>query len=138
MPLCRLLLPALLIGAASCCAGLLAAQGPDAGVEITLKADARADGPVIRIGHVAHLAGGDAKLRDALARLDVGEFPAGVDRLVLGRDEVKFRLLVAGHDAASFRTAGSLKCIVRKSSPAVTEEAILEAAQKAVLDRIPE
>src|SRR5205085_12321849 len=103
-----------------------------------LKADARADGPVIRIGHIAHLAGGDARLRDAMARLDVGEFLGAADRLVLGRDDVKFRLLVAGQEPASFRVSGTLKCIVRKRSPGVTEEAIQAAAKKAVLDRIPE
>src|SRR5438067_5152365 len=93
------------------------ATGP---VEIALLPEARADGPVVRIGNLAQLAGGDVKVREALARLDLAEFQGARDRVVLSRDEVKFRLLVAGVDARSFRLVGAPQCQVRKTTKALS------------------
>src|SRR6266581_9050708 len=97
------------------------AAGPAGPVEILLQPEARADGPVVRIGNLAQLAGGDVNVREALARLDLAEFQGARDRVVLSREEVKFRLLVAGVHARSFRLVGAPQCQVRKTTKALSE-----------------
>jgi Chaperone for flagella basal body P-ring formation len=137
----RILFGALLVASAIAPVAVGRAQAPAAApqaVEILLQAEARADGPLVRIGNVAQLDCGDARLREAMACLDLAEFQGSNDRVVLSRDELHFRLLLAGQDPKSFRLVGAKQCLVRKCTGAVTEEAILEAARKAVLDRIPQ
>ena len=141
MPIRRILVSALVFLGIVLSAAASRAQAPALqphAVEIALPAEARADGPLVRIGNVAQLEGGDAKLREALACLELAEFRGGDDRIVLNRDTLKFRLLLAGQDPKSFRLVGAAQCVIRKCTGAVTEEAILDAARKAVLDRIPQ
>jgi flagellar basal body P-ring formation protein FlgA len=141
MPYRRIHFGALLFVGIVLSAATAQAQAPAAerhAVEISLRAEARADGPLVRLGNVAVLEGGEAKLREALARLDVAEFLGGNNRIVLSRDALQFRLLLAGHDPGAFRLVGATQCVTRKCMGAVTEAAILDAARKAVLDRIPQ
>jgi len=131
---------ALLVVCAILCSSRVLGQAPKDGirpVQIMLQVEARADGPLVRIGHVAQLDGGDANVREAIARLDLADF-LGKDAMTLNRDQVKFRLLIAGQDLRSFQVAGATQCYVRKSTTAVSEETILQAARHAILDRIPE
>jgi flagella basal body P-ring formation protein FlgA len=135
-----MLVGALLVVCAIPCPLGVQGQTPKDGmrlVQISLKVEARADGPLVRIGHVAQLDGGDANVREAIARLDLADF-LGKDAMTLNREQVKFRLLIAGHDSRSFQVVGAAQCYVRKSTTAVSEETILQAARNAILDRIPE
>lgn len=131
---------ALLVVCAALCSSRVLGQAPKDGirpVQIMLQVEARADGPLVRIGHVAQLDGGDANVREAIARLDLADF-LGKDSMTLSRDQVKFRLLIAGQDSRSFQVVGAPQCSVRRSALAVSEEAIFLAARRAVLDQIPE
>ena len=140
MPSRHIIVGALLVVCAVLCPSRGGGQTPKDGIrplQISLQVEARADGPLVRIGHVAQLDGGDANVREAIARLDLADF-LGKDSMTLSRDQLRFRLLIAGQDSRSFQVAGSPQCYIRKSVPAVSEESILQAARNAILDRIPE
>jgi hypothetical protein len=117
-------------------AALAQAPARTAPVDIILLSDVRADGPVIRLGHVAQLVGGETLVREALANLDLAEFRRTEIGLTLTRADVKFRLLVAGHDARSFRIAGAAQCRVKRSSGALTEAAVVHAARQMLQEQV--
>lgn len=133
--LARSLLAALMLGIPA----VMQAQGfaaRPAPVEIVLLPEVRADGPLIRLGHVAQLSGGDANLRAALANLDVSDFGAGAGAVTLGRAELKFRLLIAGHDARSFRLAGAVRSRVTRCTDALTEARVVEAGRQLLQQQV--
>lgn len=123
----------LAIPAAALAQGRAARPAP---VEIVLLPEVRADGPVIRLGHIAQLTGGEPNLRAALANLDLAEFRTGNDAVVLGRADVKFRLLVAGHDARFVRFTGAAHSRVQRSTGALTEAAVVHAARQLLLEQL--
>jgi hypothetical protein len=115
------------------------AQGPVSDpVVLVLQTEATVSGGVVRVGDIARIDGGSAALRDAFARLDIAEWQPAADRLVVSRNDVKFRLLIRGHDERTFVIAGPARCVVgRKSSP-LSEESARRAMQQAVAQRAPE
>lgn len=100
-------------------------------VEITLLAEARVEGPMIRIGHVARIAGGDESVRQAIAAIDLADVHRTREDLRISRDALGYRLLVAGHNPRSFRIVGEIRCIVH-----VTQAAESATDEGAVLVRV--
>jgi flagellar basal body P-ring formation protein FlgA len=107
-------------------------------VVLVLQTEASVVGKVVKIGDVARIEGGTAGLRDDMARLDIAEWQATGDRLVVSRNDVKFRLLIRGCDEKSFVIAGSPRCVVGRRASPLSEEAARKALQQAVADRAPE
>src|SRR3954470_21359645 len=71
-------------------------------VVVLLHSEANVVGKVVKVGDVARLDGGPAGLREVLSKLDIGEWQEKADRLVVSRNDVKFRLLVGGHSERAF------------------------------------
>jgi hypothetical protein len=121
-------------------AGWALAQTADP-VVLVLRAEANVSGKLVKIGDIARLEGGPGRLRDAFAQLDIAEWRASGDRLVVSRNDVKFRLLIRGYDERSFVIAGPPRCVVGRGAQGFSpfsEEAARRAMQKAVADRVPE
>ncbi len=121
MPIRRMLLVVLvaaLARAAVAPAQMAQPAQPAAPVEVTLRPVARAPGPVIRIGNLATVEGGDGRLRALIAGLDVAEFSAGREIAVVGRDALKYRLLIAGIDPRRFQLGGPVRCLVSRGAAA--------------------
>ena len=107
-------------------------------VVVVLRTEASASGKLVKIGDVARIDGGSASLRDDFAKLDVGEWVGPADRLVVSRNDVKYRLLIRGYEEKSFVIAGPPRCVVGRRSSPFSEEAARRAMQQAVADRAPE
>src|ERR1043166_487175 len=93
----------------------VAGQTPKSAVTVTLKAKAQA-GSVVRIRDVAVIEGGETLSRDLIGGLDLAEFAVGQEILSVNRDQVGFRLIVAGLDPRSFRLVGEPRCKVLKET----------------------
>ena len=61
-------------------------------------------------------AGAGFALRQRLARLDVAEFKLAADRTVVSRDQVKFRLMLAGINESQFYLSGSTRTQTNSNS----------------------
>ena len=107
-------------------------------VVLVLQTEASVSGKVVKIGDIARLDGGSAALREDFAKLDIAEWQATGDRLVVSRNDVKFRLLIRGCDERSFVIAGPPRCVVGRRASPLSEEAARKALQQAVADRAPE
>src|SRR4051794_103388 len=84
-------------------AGWVAAQTPASDpVVVVLQTEATVVGDLVRVGDVARITGGAGSMRDAFAKLDLADWSPTVDRLVVSRNDVKFRLLIRGFDERSF------------------------------------
>jgi flagellar basal body P-ring formation protein FlgA len=107
-------------------------------VVLLLHTEASVAGPVVKIGDIARIDGGSATLRDAFAKLDIAEWQPAGDRLVVSRNDVKFRLLIRGYDERTFVIAGPPRCVVGRRASPFSQEAARKALQQAVADRAPE
>lgn len=113
------------------------AQPGEEPVSITLLAEAQVAADVVQIGQVARLDGGSPRLREALAKLDIAEWAKKEERLVVSREQVRYRLLLQGLSPRAFRLAGGPeKCLVRRSH-GLSEDAIQRAASKALAEKHP-
>lgn len=86
----------------------LAADPPGKGdglLVITLNPAARIKNPVARLGDLATL-NGPAFLRDRAAALDLAERTSAASTSLITRQEVYYRLLLAGFESKLFRLAG--------------------------------
>jgi hypothetical protein len=103
---------AILLGATA----LVVAQTPRPAepVIVALNTEAGVDAKLVRIENIAYLNGGSTKLRELIGRLDLVEIPDGAT-LAINREEVKFRMLVAGISEQSFRITGAQRCITRRN-----------------------
>ncbi len=99
---------------------------------ITLLSEVAVDDTIIQLDQVAKLTGGPFDQRHRCAMLDIVEFKLGSSRSTVNAETIKYRLLLAGVDAAQFRIAGSAKCIVKESDELITKRKILASAEAAV------
>jgi len=116
-------------------------------VVLVLHAEASVSAKVVKIGDIARIEGGFGSMRDAFAKLDIAEWQPSADRLVVSRNDVKFRLLIRGYEEKSFVIAGPPRCVVGRGASGVagaadsspfSDEAARKAMQQAVADRAPE
>jgi hypothetical protein len=107
-------------------------------VVLILRTEANVSGKLVKIGDVARIDGGSPSLRDAFAKLDVGEWMGPADRMVVSRNDVKYRLLIRGFEERTFVIGGPPRCIVGKRRSPLSDEAARQALQQAVAERAPE
>ncbi|MFO0968398.1 MAG: flagellar basal body P-ring formation chaperone FlgA [Gemmataceae bacterium] len=119
-------------------AGHTHATPPEGGlVIVTLRPAATVDDAVVRVRDVASVEGGSAGLGERIARLDVAELKAG-DSHVITREQVFYRLLIAGLDKRSFRVVGPAHLSVRlNAAPASKESGVVESARQAIRASLP-
>jgi hypothetical protein len=95
-------------------------------VTITLRPTANLAVMEVVVGDIATLEGGDAGMRERIADLDLAEFSALVPAVSISRDQVAYRLVLAGIPARHFRVQGAdlvrahLMNRVREALPLVT------------------
>jgi flagella basal body P-ring formation protein FlgA len=97
-------------------------------VAIALAPQARLDDTIIYLDQIAKLSGGPTNLRQRLGRMDVAEFKLGVEQVAISAEQVRFRILLAGVEAAQFRMAGAKKTLVQDSDDPIAVRRILGAA----------
>lgn len=95
-------------------------------VVLTLSDRAAPPAPVVTVGHVATLIGGDAKVREKMAALDLTERGEGV---VVTRKQVAFRLRLAGFDADAFVVTGADKTTLGVPKAALSAEKVVAVAR---------
>src|SRR5262245_22181466 len=83
------------------CAGMSPAAAAEV-VVVTLRAAATAGGGEITVGDVAELHGGDAELRQRIERLDLADLPKPGRNVQVSREQVGFRLRLAGINPKQF------------------------------------
>src|SRR3989442_289600 len=113
-------------------ASVSAAQPASEGLlVITLQPGAEVSVPLVRIQDVALLSG-PAALRDKAGLLDLTELKTGSGEQMLTREQVTYRLLLAGVDRSAFRVAGPPHVAVRLKDGRLPETALVEAAREAM------
>lgn len=116
------LLGSLILGAASSLPG----QDNAGPVVVALRPRSDVRGPLVLLGDVADLRGGDVGLRARLAKLDLAEGTAPV--LSLQRDTVEYRILLAGVAPHRFRVHGLSRIEVRRRLDAAPDQAVIPAS----------
>ncbi len=94
--------------------------------------------PQVAIRDVAVCEGGNAALREQIARLDLTELPTDGQTVSIAQEQIYYRIRIAGIDASQFRVRGAPAAAVTLPRYLVTEEDVVTAAKKAVLERLPE
>jgi flagella basal body P-ring formation protein FlgA len=84
-----------------------------------------------------YLKGGTNSLRKTVAKLDVLDLATAKPQSVIPRDQVFYRLRLAGLEAREFRLTGAGFTTVVMGQQTVTREALLRAAEQAVRQRLP-
>jgi flagella basal body P-ring formation protein FlgA len=91
----------------------------------------------VRVGDVAELTGGTPALREAVAALDLADAAAARAGLSVKRQQVDFRIRLAGVPAGLFRVDGVVETRVEPQRSSVAEADVLAAAKTAILKRLP-
>src|SRR5439155_7948050 len=112
------------------------AAGPGP-VVVTLQTETTVNEPVVPLEAVAIIQGGTAALRKRLAELDVAEVSKVGHTVAVGRDQVAFRIQLAGIDPHNFRVEGPAQVLVKMTAVELTETEVVKTAQRAVLARLP-
>jgi hypothetical protein len=118
------------LAAAALAAGWCSAAEP---VTVELQAQSKVRTSVVSIGSVARLSGGDAALRESIARLDVADLKPHEQNIVVSRRVVEYRLRLAGVDPASVRIAGADRVTVTPDRRVVTADEVVAAAKAEVV-----
>ncbi len=95
-------------------------------VVLTLSDRASPPAPVVTVGHVAKLVGGDAKTREKMAALDLTDRGEGV---VVSRKQVTYRLRLAGFDADAFVVSGADKTTLSVPKATLSTEKVVAVAR---------
>ena len=72
-----------------------------------------------------------------MANLDIAEFKLNADHLTVTSEHVRFRLLLARVDAASFCLEGAKRITVVESDEALTLRKVLSTAEQALREKLP-
>ncbi len=135
----RTTIPARFLGlAAFCLAGAALAQAPRASAEpvvVTLASEAVVDDSIVDLSQIASLAGGPDALRQRLSRLDVVEFRLDTPQLVIGREQVRFRLLMAGVDERAIVFRGAARVFVKETSVPVSFRKVALVAEQTLREQ---
>ena len=104
---------------------------------VTILPEAVVDDSIVTLDQIAKLSGGSESLRKRLGKLDVADFPAGVNHRVVTSDQVRFRLLLADMEVSEFRMSGAKRTTIVEPDEAITLRKLLAAAEQAVRSRYP-
>ncbi len=115
-----------------------AAQDPtEDPVRVVLLPQSVVDDTLVSIGQVSRLSGGSESLRRRVAKLDIAEFKLDEVHVTVAAEQVRFRLLLAGIDPASFRLEGAKRTIVLESDDALSLRKVLGSAERALMEKYP-
>ncbi|HYV38338.1 MAG TPA: flagellar basal body P-ring formation chaperone FlgA [Gemmataceae bacterium] len=131
---CTALLAA--IGFALCCPCAVLAQADAKAVIVTLRASAVVDEPVVMLGAVASIDGGEPWIRQKIGSLDVAEVSAAGKSVVISCEQVALRIQLAGFDTQSFKVIGPAQTMVKMVAVGLTQEDVVKVAQQAVMQRL--
>jgi flagella basal body P-ring formation protein FlgA len=130
------------------CLGLTAVRAQDptpskspAGAEVvvvTLRPEATVTEPRVTLGDVASIEGGDARLRQQIAKLDLADLPEAGQVVPILREQVYYQIRIGDVDPRLFRVEGAAQVRARFSRQSITDEDILAAAKQQVLQHVPE
>lgn len=126
----------LLCVVALCLAGG-AAPAAEQAVVVSVRGEALASDARVSVGDVAAVEGGPAALRERITRLDLVEIAEGRTAATVSREQIAYRIRLAGIDPAQFRVQGAMQSRVTLQRHAVSAEEIEAAARRAVLRRLP-
>ncbi len=91
----------------------------------------------VRVRDVATVQGGPAELRERIAALDLDDAPPPGGTSELTREQVVFRIRLAGVDPSVFRVEGTASTRLVRETYEVPEADMLAAARRLVLARLP-
>ncbi len=117
-------------------AAALAGPGDDP-VVVALRPQATAEAADVTVGQVAAVSGGPAELRRRVAALDVAALSGTAPAVLVSRDQVAYRLRLAGLEPADFRLEGARAVLVRPAHRQLTEDDLAGAAREFLLRRAP-
>lgn len=104
---------------------------------VTLRGVATAGGGQVRVVHVAELDGGDAALRQRVGRLDLTDPPKPGHTVQVSREQVSFRLRLAGLGPKQYRLAGAPRVVISLGQSRFTEDEVVAAARQFLVQRLP-
>jgi flagella basal body P-ring formation protein FlgA len=106
-------------------------------VVLTLRAAATVPDPRVYIEDVAQLEGGSFSVRNQIAKLDLSDLSLSDPAAPLPREQIYFRIRLAGFEPAFFRLEGAPAVRVNLASQPLADKEILAAARQAVLRHLP-
>lgn len=110
---------------------------PNNGLVISLYPTASAKGSCVLLSDVAATRGGTPVLMRRIAALDVADVPSSSKSITISKEEVAFRLQLAGIDRQAFRLEGADQVVVRCAGPPLTEKNFLTVAQEYLIHHLP-
>lgn len=120
------------------CGALPGAGPPGADVlVVSLRTSAVSSGNAVRVGDVAGLEGATQAVRQFAARLDLADVPRSGQTVTVTREQLAYRLRLAGLDAARFRMEGAARASVTAGRCQVTGDEIVAAAKQFLVARLP-
>ena len=105
-------------------------------VRIELQSPAFVPDGEVKIRNIAKLDGGDASLRMRIAELDVADSPERGQLVRVTRDQVVFRLQLAGIHTSEFEVTGVRTVTVSAQTCEVAQEELIEVASRALSDKL--
>ena len=125
-------------------AGVAAAQSEAAAltqtndniVVVELRQSSSVDHRAVSIDGLAVLRGGEPGLRQQIGRLDVAEFTQTGKTVVVSRDQVAYRIQLAGIDPSRFRVDGPAQAMITLATVEYSEADVIKAAQDAITERL--
>jgi flagellar basal body P-ring formation protein FlgA len=105
-------------------------------IVVSLRPSSTVPDAVVTIGSVATVRGGDAWLRQQVERLDVADVSEIGRSATITREQVFFRIRLAGIEQAQFRVEGATVATATQSANSWSEKEIVATAKKAVLERL--
>jgi flagella basal body P-ring formation protein FlgA len=106
-------------------------------VIVTLRPMVSASDSQVRIADVADLHGGDTDLKQRIGRLDLSDLPKPGQTVQVSREQVSFRIRLAGIDPRAFRMAGAQRSVVHLGQCRFSEQEVVAAARQLLLKRLP-
>jgi hypothetical protein len=98
-------------------------------VVVELQESCKVRRSVVLVGSVARLSGGEAALRDRIARTDLAELKPREQNLTITRRAVEYRLQLAGIDPAAVRVIGTDRTAVTPDRRSITADEVVAAAK---------
>jgi len=102
-------------------------------VTVELKPTASVGVPLVTVGDIATVSGGDAAARARVARIDLAELKSRDLNTAVGQKSVEYRLLLAGFEAAAVRVTGAERTTVTLARKPVTADEVVVAARAELL-----
>ncbi len=98
-------------------------------VVVDLNAETKVQFAIVTIGDVAQVSGGDAAIREQIARMDIAEVKPREQTLTIKRQVLEYRLRLAGIDPADVVMTGADRTTVSVYRRTVTADEVVAAAR---------